>query len=829
MQAKTDPIDLAYEKFIVLRAHIAELAPTVRSESDTRLKIIDRILKEVLGWEDCDINTEEPAGDGFIDYRLQIDGIGRVLVEAKKMSRDFELNDRKFGHPYKLSGAVFKGEGIEAIKQAVQYCAFRSIELACATNGAEWIIFRSNRLGDGLNVLEGMGFVFPSLDAIGEKFRLFYDLLSPEAVKLLRYRAHFQEAEGRIIRHSDFSRTVRSKESISFIEQPEIVQSLDRIMTSFFQRLTDEKNKDMLEHCFVETSESKAAEQKLIRLAEELVGHVRALDSGSGKQLADLIRDASGGSQNHFVLVIGTKGSGKSTFINRFFRLRLPAELKDSCTPITVNLAEANGDESGIIDWLRERLLKETENALQGRLPTWNEIIGHMFFSEYKRWSTGTMKYLYESDKESFKIEFGRHIEQIRKEKPDEYIAGLLMNLVHSRRKTPCIIFDNADHFSIDFQERVFQYARSLFEGRLCIVIMPITDKTSWQLSRQGALQSFENEALLLPSPSPRQIVEKRIDFVLKKLRDETINEKERSEYFYGKGIRVEFSDLTKFILTLQDVFLSSKKTARWLGALSNHDVRRLLELSRDVVNSPHLGFDDAFTSYLTGSTIQISEVKILKSIILCRYDCFQDSSSKFVHNLYELNSEISTSPLLGVRILQAMLDMQVNEGETKTTYVCKNNIIQYLVNMGFDYRVVELWLDAMLKRGLILNYDPTCVDIHSATKFEVSPCGEIHLFWATGNHEYISAMAAVTAIFDRGEFETLTSAYRDLQCHTHHSFWRWIAAFGKYLIREDRMFCDVPDHISYAGQKNLTRTLDDLGRRTAKPAFGRIAKPNRK
>src|SRR6185436_2721196 len=100
--------------------------------------------------------------------------------------------------------------------------------------------------------------------------------------------------------------------------------------------------------------------------------------------------------------------------------------------------------------------------------------------------------------------------------KPLDYILALLRNLVSGRKQIPCIVVDNADHFSIDFQEKVFQFARSLFEQEFCIVIMPITDKTSWHLSRQGALQSFENEALLLPTPSAKRVLERRIEFVLK-------------------------------------------------------------------------------------------------------------------------------------------------------------------------------------------------------------------------------------------------------------------------------------------------------------------------
>ena len=48
---------------------------------------------------------------------------------------------------YKLSGPVFKNATVqEGIEQAVHYSAYKGAELACVTNGREWIIFRSNRI-----------------------------------------------------------------------------------------------------------------------------------------------------------------------------------------------------------------------------------------------------------------------------------------------------------------------------------------------------------------------------------------------------------------------------------------------------------------------------------------------------------------------------------------------------------------------------------------------------------------------------------------------------------------------------------------------------------
>jgi AAA domain/Type I restriction enzyme R protein N terminus (HSDR_N) len=559
--AQADSIDTAFVKFERLLEESERFADTLFTEADSRIKIIDTMLIDVLGWQKEDVFTEESAGEGYLDYKLVIDGLSKVIVEAKRDAREFELSNRECGGAFKLSGPVFKNSDVqEGIRQAIQYSSYKGTELACVTNGREWILFRSNRIGDGMDTLEGKSFVFPSLKCIRDQFKLFFDLLAKHRVRNLVFRGLFQEAEGRIIRHPEFERRLRLPESANFLRQSAIAPALDRMMTSFFQRLSNDQDKEMLEVCFVETKESKAAEQRLLRLAEDLVGHIQALNSGSGEQLSALLDRVRLSQLNQFILIVGTKGAGKSTFIQRFFDLKLPSSLRGLCVPIFVNLADSEGDEGRILEWLRRTLLERAENALGGTTPSWDEIIGHMFFGEYQRWSTGSMKHLYERDKQEFKVLFGQHIEKIRAENPLEYIRGLLRNLVRGRKQIPCLVFDNADHFSIDFQEKVFQFARSFFEQELCVVIMPITDKTSWQLSRQGALQSFENEALLLPTPSAKQVVEKRIQFVLSKMRTE--ESKERESYFFGKGIRVDFSDLAKFTVALQEVFLNSSRCA---------------------------------------------------------------------------------------------------------------------------------------------------------------------------------------------------------------------------------------------------------------------------
>ncbi|MES2952356.1 MAG: AAA family ATPase [Pseudomonadota bacterium] len=800
----TDNIDQAFEAFKRLLVELPNFESTLKNEADARLKVIDTVLIEVLGWAKADISPEEPTGEGFLDYKLSIEGVGRLVVEAKKVSREFGLRERDPETAYKLSGAVFKnGDAQEGIQQAIRYSGFKNTELGCVTNGFEWIVFRSNRIGDGTDTLDGKAFVFGSLASIRDNFRLFFDLLHKDRVANLVFRALFQEAEGKVIRHGGFRRSLRPAVTAVFLQQSDIVPELDRLMTSFFQRLSDERDREMLDYCYVETKESKAAEQRLLRLAEDLIGHIRTLDTESGAQLTDLIERARAANLNQFILLVGTKGAGKSTFVHRFFNSKLSKELREFVVPITVNLADSEGDEVKVLEWLRRQVLSKAELALAGDVPTWEELIGHMFFSEYQRWSTGTMAPLYRADREQFKVEFGKHIEAIRRDNPVEYLKGLLRNFVKGRKRLPCLIFDNADHFSIDFQEKVFQFARSLFEQELCVVVMPITDKTSWQLSRQGALQSFESEALLLPTPSAKQVLVKRIDFVLKKMDEEA--HKDKGTYFVGKGIRVDVADLMKFVRGLQEVFLTTSKPVYVIGQLANHSIREVLELVRDIVNSPHVGLDEIFKAYVLGSAVHVPDYKSWKALIRGRYDIYVASSAKFVHNVFELNTELETSPLLGLRILQTLKDAVVSHGDTKSRYMPKADLLSYMTAMSFERRAVLMWLDAMLKKALILNYDPTKIDAETATQLEVSPSGEQHLYWGRGSYDYLLAMAETTSVLDPEAFDALEGAN---QGHGTRRTQEMINIFTEYLRREDRLFCRVPDHESFKGQHELVFRL---------------------
>ena len=325
--------------------------------------------------------------------------------------------------------------------------------------------------------------------------------------------------------------------------------------------------------------------------------------------------------------------------------------LRASSVVIRIELDGCGCDANSIVKWLNKHLYLislSRRSLLLDRQHTKNcrECIGGNAIS----WRTGPYKHDYETDKDEFKRKFGEHFEKRREKQPHDCIMHMIHRVVFGLGKIPCLVFDNADHFDIAFQEQVFRYAHSLYTECLCLVLLPITDTTSWQLSRQGPLQSFYTESFYLPTPSTQVILQKRIDYIDKRIAAEK-PEKGRG-YFFGRGIPLSIDNLQAFTQTLQSLFLKTGLVAQWIEKLSNQDIRVCLSLVREIVASPYVKVHELLMAWLEKTAMQVSVNDIKLAIIRGKYDIYPVGANKFVHNVFTLVTDIDTSPLLAVRIL---------------------------------------------------------------------------------------------------------------------------------------------------------------------------------
>ena len=114
-------IDQAYERLLKIKAEIEAAIAVGPNEADTRLKVLDRILFEVLEWKREAVFTEPPTPSGYIDYLLTIgERRGAMIIEAKKVGRLEPGTKTDEVMNVTLSGPVVKPL-MDGIKQAMNY------------------------------------------------------------------------------------------------------------------------------------------------------------------------------------------------------------------------------------------------------------------------------------------------------------------------------------------------------------------------------------------------------------------------------------------------------------------------------------------------------------------------------------------------------------------------------------------------------------------------------------------------------------------------------------------------------------------------------------
>ncbi len=561
------------------------------------------------------------------------------------------------------------------------------------------------------------------------------------------------------------------------------------LFAQFFSRLSNDRDKEMLRDCFVETAESHKADLELEKIIQNVLNNVAPIPTDRGGALQDEIERAINSKRSETILLIGNKGSGKSTFVDRFFEHILPSALRSKCLLARVDLAESTGSNVGVVDWCVRQLRNVLEFGLcAGSSPDYDELQG-IFFSEYQRMSRGTLKHLYDSNRTHFKIEFGRHIEARRESHPDEYVRLLLARASSGHTLLPCLVFDNTDQFSLEIQDQVYQLAHSLESAGTVFNIVPITDRSVWRLSKAGALQSYTSRSFYLPVPDAKQIISRRITFIKGKLQ----GEKPVSEaYFSRRGFRVQINDIRVMADAVESVFIKSDYVTGLIGKLGNFDIRRMLKLAERIFLSPELKVDDIIKSRFGGPNVTADQLRTHRALIKGEYDRLSETENDFITNVFVTEQSRPGSPLLAFYCLW-VLRQKLNaakSGESDDRHWLTDVLCAYFDQCGVPYDVTLRVLQRLHKRGLIETLDPNSEDVGPSDRVAIKESGIAHLDLVLSSTVYLEQMALVTGLGElpvRDKIKSLTiqangqkfSEIRDI--------------FVRYLLKTDSARLGVP------------------------------------
>lgn len=781
-------VDVAEQKLKLLLADVRTDMPSIVSEEDAKVKIINRIFSECLGWSFTQFTCENRHDSGYSDYVLKVGSTPSIVVEAKRIGiLDIESAVLDRHRELKISGSSLK-HSFPGIQQAFSYASEAGIPIAVVTDGIKWIIFKTWVQGP---YKEKEAFVFPSLDAIENSFSIFYELLAYEQFSKKTYNLLFDEIHNNRQNLSTPLKAPIEPEEIKILPKSPIAFDLEKIFNGFFTQLIGEQNSEIMAECFVESNESRIADYSLEKITTSILNNLPKDNNKIGSELSELIRgnvQAQLPSDSDMsVFIVGPTGSGKTTYIERFFSKILPSTTRDSCLIVNINSLDATGDDTTTTMWITEAIIGTLESKLFSEgYPEYRDLQG-MYFSVYRRMASGYLKKIYENDRATFDEKFAEFLESEVKSNREGYLTNLLHFSIHNRKKLPIIIVDNTDEFTLEFKTKVFQLCNSYRRNvKYCMLMFPVTDKSAWSFSKTDIFTIHQSKSFFLPTPSPREVFRKRIDYLNRKLVMADITEKK--EYLTNNGIRIELKDVTRFAQVLEDVFVENNFTAKALGELTNYNIRSIMNLSKRVITSPVMRIEDLITSYLT--TEPISYTKFIDALIRGDYEAYRvGAGDDFgIISIFKVSSDRIYSPLLAMRILALLRATKIAGRDVDERHITVHSIVQYFEALSADAIHIQMCLAEMVSLRLVEPYDPSVSVLSDNQKLAITYKGFAHYDLATRNSVYFYQMALTTGIADPDVVHNIRTYYRsnkpfgDVTAYVRKRF-------SDYLIHEDAKF----------------------------------------
>ena len=316
--------DHAFQAFVEIADKYTKDLTTL-NEADTRGKIIDFVLRDCLGWSEQSIKRETHTNVGYTDYQLRIHNIPIITIEAKKSGMYFDIPSNKNSRNYKINKSISTVDNLnQAMSQVHSYCVEIGCKYAAVFNGYQLVLFSAITIGAPWK--EGNCIVFNSLDDIKNNFNELWNILSYNAVK-----------SGSLISYLDKSKQLLYfRKVISEIHNPdqswarnELYIYVQPLCDFIFSELLDEARTDVLKECYVNDKSIKPLTEEIERFFNDKLPHfaqkykisqIEEDTKSAGQFEKDFKKKIFDKLNGSMMVLLGGVGSGKSTFIHRFFR-----------------------------------------------------------------------------------------------------------------------------------------------------------------------------------------------------------------------------------------------------------------------------------------------------------------------------------------------------------------------------------------------------------------------------------------------------------------------------------------------------------------------------
>jgi energy-coupling factor transporter ATP-binding protein EcfA2 len=511
--------------------------------------------------------------------------------------------------------------------------------------------------------------------------------------------------------------------------------------------------------------------------------------------------------EHKVLLLIGSVGSGKTTFIDHLHQVALPRELVASTVWCRIDMNVAPVSSAEIYDWLRLALVDSCRASVPSDDFDDLEILRKVFGAEINRFNKGVGK-LYSSQSEVYNIKLAEYIETLQRDR--HVVAKAHIRYCCGDRSKLCIIvLDNCDKKTRDEQLLMFEAAQWLQNEFRALVILPLRDETYDNHRSQPPLDTaLKDMVFRIEPPLFQNVLIGRVKLAMNALKR---NSSEKLYFTLPNGINVEYprSDQAFYLTSIvRSLFEHDRFVRRMIVGLSGRNMRDALEIFLEFCNSAHIGEDQIFKIRQSEGrhTLPLHQVA---TVLMRMNRRFYDSDHSYVKNLFSANKEdLRPSFFCRIMILRWLRENFSSAGTSGLKgYFPKGMIKQELMSYGLSPDMLDREFNYLLASKCVLAEHLRIDSLEDEDLVRIGPAGFVHLD-LVGNVSYLAAIAEDTFFSDRLQAERIAAHIRDSKTHLNIRTAISNATEVVEYLEEARKSVNPP-HGSFLAEDNLARLTD--------------------
>lgn len=772
------------------------------NESDTRLKIIDTILVDILKWPKVTVTTEKYINGNRADYVLKNEmETPLLIIESKRESVYFDLpktanSDKNFE---KIAvEKLLTDENIKsAIYQVKEYAEDLVCSYACICNGKCWIIFKITSNTKPWKKLPA--FVIKNIDFFLKDYT--------NSINLLGYYSVTKDSSLTLnigVSKKTYKEIFYPKNNITAYDTPvnnnNYAGSLRTLSREFLGPIP-EKDSAFMKACYVHNKGKNDSLQKDVQgfLHDSITPYFKNLgfrdfsenkEGGAfGTRISNIVKSQT---INKVMILFGGRGAGKSTFIKRFLFHEQPIQIamhsKVALVPLLFS-AQTKEELSNEI-WQKTFESVDSDNL---RVQSKENIL-KIFDKEFEIFKNQILSD-YSTDSSEYKRLTTEFVSE--KLKDTKLFCKKISSYWMGKKKKLVVFIDNMDQLPNELQDTCFLTASEISEKLDCLVIVSMREERYFDANSRGVLDAYQNSGFHLSSPVIPEVIIKRIDYILENLKFTADIETE-----YGIKNTTDLNTIVSFLeICRKELCRKSSPLSYFLRIATHGDVRKSLEFFKGFITSGYTNINEMAPH--PDWKFQVHQV--IKPMMIPERLFYNESNSR-IPNIFQLRNDTLSSHFTGLRILHYLHNKRGDKGSRGFIDI---KFLIHQMDIQFDSKADCIkHLSLYLEKGLIEANNRLEVYSEKVDQIKLTAFGNYLYEYLAFNFAYVDLVSLDCGLFSETLNNSMVqSANKELKFYYNRDFMSRI----EKRIERTRSFMDYLEDIENQEFDDLNLDSTDM------------------